>query len=662
MRKTVIIGALALVILAGTFSVYKGYVTPFKKTAVDPIQERKDLDTAAALLKENKGVEALKIIQKYDHRISQTTKEGEEWLNLLVDASVQVGNPSQLVVLYEFFPSSIENNEKASLFVGKAYLDAKNGEAYEALRKKWAGKEQEKEIWLSLDADRLMLKGDQKEAVNLLKSQTFQGKEDANRLVKLAVLSLNTNAGDTWNYLSEAMEKDPENPYIRLYRARLLEASNNLPLALTEYVAAYQINKGNLVLLDQIGNFFVRYGQYDQALELWSTHLKPPTSDPFWIKSIFWSKVVNPIDLKTQGLTIPEGTLKPFVEYLTSLNSQQFWNESAFEKLSNSSQYLVAQQASFWLRLVALLQIGNEDKALELLRYNPFKAVSWAPDLERALAQVITYRKTGSLQVPYQLPNITSPKIPTSPNETGAPWNVSFFNDLDHYSESKTIPDDVKALLKSSDAFSAIFLAGGWRQAALELNQSKVISPSLPVWVAYGLTQAYRLNQGSEQALAFLNQQKPVEALQVLKGDILLSSKKIKDSMSILKPLASQSGAIGYRASWLLSLAYFEQKNYEEAKKTVLNQTQLKESISGQELIAEIDLAQGNEKEATEIYTKISNQSDEAKSYLARRAFEKKDWKIARELTQNLLVKYPMSPLLIDNMKQIEHQEKTSNR
>jgi len=665
MRKLVIA---AIVIIIGIFAVLMFNNPSFlgiQKENVDPAKEKEDLEKAQDLLNEENPNAALEIIQKYDHKISLDTEEGKEWLKLLITASVEVGNPSQLLVLYDFFPGAFENNEKASLFVAKSYLVNNQVKPYEKIREKWAGRETEEEIWLSLDSDKLLLQGKEDEAIKLLKSKQFNGKQEANRLVRLAVLTISTDANQSWKYLTEAMKNDPDNPYIRLYRARLLEAAGKLPLAMAEYISAYQIDRDNLLLLDQLGNFFVRNGQYDQALEVWSNRLTPPTSDPFWVKAYFWNKVVKPVRFQWKKHEVPEGTLEPFVNYLINLPKDSYWDQEAFQQIPDSNKLLVSQQAAFWLRLIDVIKNGEEEKALELLSFSPFKKSSWAANLERGLRRILTYRTQGSFIIPEtEVSYSGNPNEDERAKEELLPWQTDFFTKLDELgfvegaNQGKvSVPEKLENLLKSNEVFTAAFLAAGWREAALHLNTLKAIPDTFPDWIPYGLTQAYRYNRGLKTALHFAQKQPKSEALDVLIGELMIANKDYDRAEQVLLPVTSSQGGVGDRATWLISIALLDQNQPESAKKAIEQRPGLSEQVAGKEMLAKIALLQGEDEKAKSIYLSIVDQSDEAKSYLARDAFKNQDYDQAEKLTKDLLSRYPANPMLQENMKKISEKK-----
>jgi cytochrome c-type biogenesis protein CcmH/NrfG len=75
--------------------------------------------------------------------------------------------------------------------------------------------------------------------------------------------------------------------------------------------------------------------------------------------------------------------------------------------------------------------------------------------------------------------------------------------------------------------------------------------------------------------------------------------------------------------------------------------------VTGRELRARLALLSGREQEAKRLYGAIANESTEAKSYLARLAYQNEDWIRAKELTEDLLREHPSSLPLRANLNRI---------
>lgn len=670
MRKSgivfIIIGLGGLLLLA-TIANWKSLKHSFKTEVKSKTENLADLQKAQDLLDQGEPIEALKVIHEHEDDIEYRTDTGKKWVQLFIDASTSVRDYPQLVILYESFPKAFEDNEKGSLLVADGYILNKRGSDYEALREVWKGRESRPQDWLVLDADNLLLKGQRREAIELLKTKTFSGQQDTGRLIRLALLNVLENPKLAWDYLTEAYTKDPNNPDIRIYRAKLLESVGKKSLALSEYISAAQTSPNNLFLKDQLAEFYLRNNQFQQAMSIWLDTLKKPSLDTIWVKALFWNKVVTPVQFDWSSAADPTGKLKPFIDYVIHLKPDQFWNEKTFDKIPNGQKYLTNQQASFWLRLLQNLKDGKEKDALELLQFNTFTANSWNPALEIALKRILMYRKAGTLNldvIPNPLDVTLDQPTPKTPGGTTMKEENQFFNELGELAKVKQddksaqkIPNEIHELLLSKEAFAAAFLASGWYEAALQLHSLNVLPASFPDWVAVGMTQALNANRGSEEALKFATMQKPSQGLSLIIGELLAATKNTDSALEHLKKLAKDKNEVGARAAWLISLIYIERSQYQKAKEMINSQPRLVHDTLGKETLARIAMLEGDTLQADKLYGEIVDKSSEAKSYLARKAFQEKDWKKARELTEDLLRQYPDNGLLRENLKKIIEEQ-----
>lgn len=630
----------------------------YKKMTLDKSQEAKDIARTKELLSNAKPEEALAIIQKYGDEVDNRSEEGREWLDLLIRASEATLNTPQLLVLYEYYPKAFDGHEKAAILIANTFVASGRTKDYQVLRDNWKGRETLPETWFVLDGDKLLAEGKRKEAIDFLNSKNFPGKADTSRLVRLALFYIFEQPKQAWEYLDQAYQKDPENPEIRSYRAKLLETIGRPNLALIEYAGALQSDPNNLYLRDQLADFYLRNKQVPQALQIWQENLKSPSLDMIWIKTLFWNKVAQPVSFDWESTQPPHGKLDSLVEYLLSLKPDQFWDAAAYENVKDNSHYLKTQQVTYWLRLLQLLKDGKEKEAGDLIQFNPFQTISWNPQLENALKRIIAYRTTGHF-VPDTNIGFEKKKeaAPTKPIVTAE--NVLLYTQLDGLSQAKTpvVPEDLQALLKGPEAYTAALLSTGWNEAALKLHNLSVIPADYPEWFAPELTQAIRLNRGLPQALEFATLQNSTPQLSLLLGELLVASQSPDAALERLTKLMHDDTDVGMRAAWLVSMINIERGNYAEAKAAIEAQPKLENDTVGQETLARIALLEGNTDLANKLYSALEEKSAEAKSYLARKAFAEKDWKRAKELTEQLLRLYPTNPLLQENLKKINNEQ-----
>lgn len=626
-------------------------------------KQERDLESAAALINAGKGEEALTIIHSYKPEIESLSKNGVRWLELFVQASAETQDVPQLEILFEFFPDVFKENETASLLVADSYIANNRLKDFQKIRSLWKDRETKVANWYVLDVDQLLLEGRRTEAANLLKSRMFKDKADVGRLIRLALLTASEDPKEAWKHLGEAYSKDPQNPDVRSYRAKLLESVGKYNLAHKEYLAATQIQPQNLFLKDQLAEFYLRQNQYPMALQVWEQALEPPSLDKIWVKALFWSKLTQPIHFDWERTPIPQGRLDPLIQYLMSLKPNEYWNSEKFEGVANGNYFLRTQQETFWLRLINALAKSNENEAMDLLKYNPYHTVSWFPELERVLIRVLNYRKNGTLTVdqvylPVEGARNDLPKVATLP---------PMFAEIEEFAENggeKKMPADLQNLLMSKEVFSAILLSLEWYEAGLKLHTMPAIPNDFPDWVAYNLGQALRENRGVMEALQFVSTQKPSPEMTLLLAELMIAGGDGEGALTKLQKIAKQDNDMGYRAAWLASLLYIDKKDWGNARSVIYAQPRLVNDISGQETLARIALLEGNATLADKLYAAIEKKSPEARSYLAKKAFEEKNWQKARELTEQLIKDYPDNATLKENLNIIirEQQGQTAEK
>jgi hypothetical protein len=211
--------------------------------------------------------------------------------------------------------------------------------------------------------------------------------------------------------------------------------------------------------------------------------------------------------------------------------------------------------------------------------------------------------------------------------------------------------------MRSKEAFAAVFMAGGWVEAALQLHTLPVLPDNFPGWVAYGLTESLRFNRGNKAALTFAARQKSSPGMDLLTAELLIADGNTAAGLTKLEALASTDSDIGFRAAWLLVLARLDQHNIKGAHDVLAHQPKLQNSLTGKEIDARIALAEGDAEKANRIYVTLGEESTEAMAYLASKAYREKEWKTARKLTEKLIQKLPDRMELRANLKAIAKAE-----
>jgi len=651
-KEKIVLGSL-IVLLCALVALGFFYWRSYVITA----QENRCYEAAVELLDQSRTAEALTIIRTTKNSVSP--ERYEEWISLEIRALEQSRNIHRLLYLYGQSPGSFKNHEEASLLVERALLKTQNMQLFNQLRNEWRSHEKRSELWFALDVDTLLSQGKKDEAIVLLNSRKFEARADCSRLVRLAILKADDNLQEAWSLLEKAYLADPNNPDVRSFRAQILEHTGNMSRARVEYVAAHLCDPDNPLLRDQLAEYYRRQGNYPFALKTWAEGLNQKSLDFLWLKTIFWSKISYPYQIDRPSYSQSESELMPLITYMFDLPPGVFWDKDAMEDNPKVPKLADTRQETYWLRLIQALNEGSETRAMDLLKSNQHKQYSYNPDLERALHIVLVYRRWGVL---------ISPDGVEAPVFQAQGQQHQFFAQLNHLTQVKTaltkkkpIPYKMENLLKSDEAFAAVFLAGGWIEAALALHKISLIPDNFPDWISYGLTQAMRYNRGNQAALEFSAKQKSTASLNLLSAEILLAENHMDEAIGKLSLLSKYKTDIGFRASWLLSLAYLNNGNFDKSKSIVDTHPDLASSITGKELLGRIAINRNNIAEADRIYGSMVNDSLEAKAYLARKAYQKKDWEKARALTEELLIYFPDKLQLRANLETIAQQQKHDN-
>jgi len=614
-------------------------------------QDERSYRLAADLLDQSRPGEALAIIRSFDR--SRDDHEHEKWLSLEIQSLVRLKNIHRLLYLYEHYTDIFSRHEEASLLIARALIQLKNMEVYSHLRDQWRSHEQHKELWFVLDADRLILEGKTGEAIEMLNSSSFEGKADCARLTRLALLTAPEDLNGAWKLLEDAKNKDPYNQDVRSFRAQILEGIGKLHLARIEYVAAHIADPDNLILRDQLAEFYRRTGNHALAIQTWKDTLAPPSLAYIWIKTLFWSRVSRPIDYAWDTGERPSGRMQDLVDFLVDLPEDRFWDDKSFEKIPSSYEYAEARQEIYWLRIIQTLKDGSEFKALELIKKLSNTSNVYDQELCSALESILVYRRWGVLL------SENTYKVKKHPPRH------QFFDELkrlssrdDSSSPTKKIPVDLDALMNSHEAFSAAFMAAGWLETSLFLHGTGPVPDDLPDWFAYGITQAYRYNRGNQAAMDFALQQKTSPSLEILIAELLIAQGRAEDAFKRLKPYIKLDSDIGYRAAWIASLSRLDMGDLRGSEDTVMLNPKLSSGTAGKEILAKIALARGDMQRADALYSSLEESSTEAKVYLSKRAYDKKQWKRARQLTTELIHKHPDNLQFAKNLEKILEKEK----
>ena len=514
--------------------------------------------------------------------------------DLLIKANVALKNTAQLLALYDYRPYAFQQNEKASLLIAEDFVTKGKTVDYGVIRDNWHGKEEYPQAWMMLDTDALIFAGKHYQAIKLLTMKEFEGKEDTPRLTRLALLYMKEDPRTAWDYFSQAQDKDPSNPEIHLYRAKLLETVGKPSTALSEYLSTVQLDPENIHYQEQLAEYYLRQGQYPQAIEIWKELIERGAPDTIWVKALFWGRVIKSMEIDLTSKEVPAGKLKPFIDYMINLKPWEFWNQQQYDRLEHAQKYLDSQQTTWWLKLLSALKQNNDEEAWFLLQFHTFSDESWDPELTLALKQVLTYRKRGSLNVARGGLGITAPEKATIARK-GKVQHPFFaqLNALADVSEGKDVPEELEHLLKSKNAFAVVLLSAGWNESAVELLKVKVIPDEFPSWVAVDFTEALKQLRGDKVALEFAIEQKQTPEMEILAGELLLSEGNLDAAYEKFNKHIYRNDDLGLKATRGASLIAFQKGDLYRAKELIEGHNKLSANPSGREVLARIAIAEG---------------------------------------------------------------------
>jgi len=547
-------------------------------------------------------------------------------------------------------------NEDRDLDAAYAALDTNDLQQYQELRQRWKGIEKAYSEWFLLDAEALQRAGQRDATISLLNSDSLKGRYETERLTRLAALNVSDHPEISWDNLDEASAKDPKNTDIHIYKAGLLETADKGDLAIKEYQIALQKDANSSFLKEQLGEFYLRSGEYEQALKVFQDALTTSPTDAIYLKTVFLSRIVHPIKLKLNPALIPSGTLSPLATYINTLPPDSFWNEAAFAQLPEHVSYLANNQETFWLELLNALANQNEQKALQILDKNSFKTNSWAPELEANLKFILTFRQSAQRNPN----NFTYPQYPVENAIATEKEYLDTINALSSLPEDKLITSislDLYDILVSKIALTLPFLNVGWEKVAVQFNSLSVVPEKFPSWIAYKLTEAIADIDGNKTALAFATKQTSSPELSLVIGRIMIEDKRPQDAFNILSTIYKNKNEIGSQASLLIAPLFLTQNNPKAAKEAILSHQDLANNIQAREILARAFFQEGDAEVTYRIYQSLEPYSTEAKSFLAHQAFVDRNWKLAGILTEELLKIYPNSSVLKENLRVIVSEQ-----
>ena len=582
-------------------------------------------------------------------------KDDPEWGNLRLDTLVGLRDVEELELMFEETPDYIVNNEKASALLARKFAHQRETDSFLNLHSQWVNKAHDTNLWTSLDIDHDLLSGNAEVAWSKLNSIKISGELSSNQLIQRALIQGRTNTFAALNDLNLAVSADPFSPETRSFRGQIFESLGDVELARVEYVSAHLSDPNNPLWRDQLAEFYRRYQKYDFALNTWMDAEPSLLTDYIWLKIAFWRRVIGGENVQAHE-QIPKGPLSQLATSISDLPQDQFWNKLASKNINNITFLEGDRQEIYWLMILQMLKEGDEQKASDLLKNPPFKSGVWDVYLHEALSSVIRFRQTGRFSSHELLASNRSKK---TESQHLLIKKISDFRKAESSNSADVVlSPELEALLKGPSAYSAVFMASGWREAALILfsDPSDLAHNNYPSWFNYGIGQLMRYNRSSERALEYLENQNQTNDIKVLIGELNIGLGETKKAMTIFRSLASVKSPEGARSAWFVTIDLLENELFKEAVGFIKSNPNLGDSVQGIELQAKTAELDQDLKTATELYQSISGQSAIAKRFLADVAFKNGDFQNARQLTLDLLVEFPDDMQTMSNLRAIDSE------
>ena len=578
--------------------------------------------TAQRLCENNKWKEGRRILTSNQDTLVRWFANPDKWNTLILDCSIKLGDRLSVISLYSKIPGVFENREGPSLWVCRFFLSRSRYDEYDALRALWRGREQATHLWLNLDADRFISMHEYEQARELLFASKFEGKKDAGRLVRCAFMTCSQDLQSAIEYLRKATEADPKDPDVHLFRGQIFEALKRNNEAEFEYRAACVAGDQNPLYRGRLGDFYRRRNMVEKAIRIWDSGTEKVRPDFLSRNIYFWNKMVTGRAFGIDEITRTREQAK-VPRYILSLSPNRFWDETLFRELQIAHTQAQKSQELFWLKLAGKIHRGTDEEIGAALAQCQFTESSFSVDILNGLKLVNMYRRME--QFPERITNTSSSGVHSQKRH-------SFFRELESVQyrfslgEEHFIDSDLKNFITGPNAYSAVFLAGGWFNCACTLAFSpdgkiKPFSGDVPVWYRYGMAVAVNQVYGPALALACLGKVFPQErVLVLLKCEYLISLGKTGMAEQALNILAGGRDQVAYRSAFLLANMRAQARDYDGALMAVERCRTFSESDTGITLKARICHSKGQSEQAVAMYKMLKEPTAEQIGYLAKSA------------------------------------------
>ncbi len=601
---------------------------------------------AAELLETGQPDEALELLETYFNATLADT-DLKDWPPLMVQAAVDSKNYGHLEHLVNNYPETLSTNESAALWWLRAQMHRRLWSKTASILEAWP--ENNRALpnrWKLLEADRFLLKNDLESAEASLRSWSGAGHEEVNRQLRLALLAGN-DVELIYKSLIEAYEAMPNSPELRATAAQFFERNGDFVYARREYIAAFLLSPENPFHADQLAQYYVRTLALPQAIETWRQCFDQTEDARSWWSVWFWERVTVP---RGEPLRAVAGNW-----WGTLLLSLEQTESTAFlpDPIFTSDIPSIVAKDPYYHWLVVLEHLRRSDNASALESLENMERLSIASvnqDLRVLLTALLDWQIHGDW-----------------PREVAlrrGVFNHRFLRELENFRPKADAnnPEEqtsFEAFLASEHAPGVLLLAHGWLGAADRLlpnglNADQVQAINELDWLPYAYCKLKARLHGPEKALTAANAFKNDWAVRGFAAEMLLGSGSIDEGLSELEIVAENPGGAGYRASYLLAIAYLDRLDHDSFDALVARRKDLAESVVGKELHARQARSKGNTEEALRIYESLGDESMEGCVYRYYVARESGNTDTAREMLKTLMRLAPNEPVFHQWMSALE--------
>ena len=604
-------------------------------------------ENARELVELGESGEALGLLRNnYSTVLSQKTENN--WPVLMAIAALEGKDYFQLEIIIKENPNILKENESAALFWARMQMHKRLWTTVEPLVFYWQNQEGKfSERWKLLQADNFLISGDLERAKDSLNNWKGKGRDEANRQMRIALLA-GEDEDAVLKALSSAYVAMPKSAEVRSIIGRYLDSLGIQSLARREYIAAFLLEPKNPYYGDQLAEFYRRNLSLPQAIQTWRQSFEQSNDPRTWWKSWFWERVTVS---RGEILKVPTGDWwGDFPLEISSVSNDVFLDSNLYEK-GQPPAILQMDESYYWLLVLESLRKGDSQKALEYLDSMPIGKFPIAENLHSLLTAVVGWRVHGywPREITLSVKN----------------YAHRYFKYLEAYRPEHNPEDlenltDMEQFLKSDMVIGSLLLANGWFQAAdAFLVKEELLEYKLPElnWLPYAYTKMKYKVYGGKVAVSFAKLFPEDTAVQGFLGEMLLLDGKIDQGLSKLEEIMDDPGGAGYRASYLLAMASLEKKEYGKANSILVSRKDLEKSTSGRELAAKLELAQGNEEAACNIYEDLGIQSIEGSVYRYKKAIGEGEFVRAKGILKQLIQIAPNEPIFQQWMNELGQRD-----